>query len=229
MSSSASRERAKRYVTSMLAINPLWQSRQALELRHRVLRLPDVPGGFSSDNASQQDHGAKQAALQHGRQSIKDLQDNFYTLAIEDLNHQLDAIDVSELPQLRPVVNRMRVVAANRGVIAQMFQDEKMDRPLLQAFRKSLVASPADAGYLKEQYIQSLTNKKKQAAAKRTAERVAQHYPELHRLEKDWFETLQRPGSGKILTTSGFQLGWRFFLAFIVIRILIQIFQAAGD
>ena len=108
-----------------------------------------------------------------------------------------------------------------------------MDNGLFHAFKTAIVLPPAEAGYQREKFIQTIANRKQLKSVKKAVKYIREDHELLYELERDWFETilaLKRPSATTQAvreSTSSFELpdfGWGTYIVIaILIRILIRV------
>ena len=170
--------------------------------------------------------------------AIEKVQNEFWSLPIDQLKRKLEAIPVNKLPELRPIVSRLRTAASCRAQFPLLAQDGDMDMNLFRAFKSSVVLPPAEAGYHRERFLQSITDKKQLKSVKRSVASIRSNHPVLYEMEKDWFETIQNLKKPKVRSVSsgggeyyesdgGFEFGWGTWICVIIlIRVFIRILMS---
>ena len=161
----------------------------------------------------------------------------FGTMPLDQLQRSLLEIDVKQMPELTPVVKRLRTAAACRGEFPKLAATKGMDMPLFNAFRKIVVLPPAEAGYIREQFIQSLADRARVRDVRRAIRIIGSQYSILYGLERDWFSTLEGLKKPRVIGESGdgggFELpeiswfGW--VLIFIALRAVLRLMTSIGD
>lgn len=229
MSNPTADQRRRRYLSAVFALNPLWQSSQILHVRRSAFGLKPAEGAVAP---VREDTRQKSAAV---RKRIKQLQQEFWTMGLEDLKRQLGEIAALGIPEFTPVVKRLLTVASCRGAFPQLAQEKSMDMPLFRAFKTAVVLPPTEAGYAKEQFLYSLRDAKRVKMVKRSVATLRDQRPLLYALERDWFETLlklkkprPRPvAAAAAVESSSFELagvGWPvFFIGLFVLRVVLRL------
>ena len=118
-----------RYLKQALDLNPVWRAADVIELRARALRRtrldrPQIQA--DSVDVSQLRRAAKQ--------QIAQLQTDFWKMPLDALKRQLETLDLQRLPELTPVVSRLRTAAACRVEFQKLAQAPWMDSQLFDAF-----------------------------------------------------------------------------------------------
>ena len=188
--------KAQAYLREMFQMNPVWQSRQIVSFRRETLGLksiaPDQP-------ASHEDHARIERGRERAKKLLKHLQDNFFQMELERLQEELQSINTDLFPELSPIVERLRVATRHRDELISLHEDASLDKELLRAFGGAIILPPAEAGFVREQYLQSLKSGSQIRKARRTANYFKQRLPDLFGLERDWLTTVSdfsRKGGG---------------------------------
>ena len=223
----------QRYVRRALQMNPMWQSAELVDWRAKALgrsRLDRHELEAKADG----NISALRAAV---RGQIARVQAEFWQLPLSDLKRRLDALDTSPLPDLAPVVNRLKTAAAARGTFPQLAQEKWMQMPLFNAFKKAVVLPPAEAAHVRERFLSRITDKKELKQMQTAIDRMQAQYPLLYALERDWFQTIKKfkvrstGGESVSVSFSGLaDIGWPgMLLTVIAIRVLFRILRMMGE
>jgi hypothetical protein len=177
---------ARHYFGQILQLNPLYDPAGVLALRRKTLGLPAAvrEEAFQGAATSQQ-RATVMAALDRIRRE-------FWTLSLSQLQTTLEAINVERLPELRPLVARLRTVAACRGEFPRLASSVTGALPLFHAFKSAVVLPPAEAARHKEEFIRKVRDRQQVKLVRRTVRSIEREHPMLYELEKDWFETLSK-------------------------------------
>ncbi len=170
---------ANRYLRLAFQLNPMWQAEQLMDLRSRALRLPRLDKEQAVAGAGHDDMMALKIAA---RQQIQAIQSNFWKLPLDSLQQQLANIDVRRLPELAPVVERLRTTAACRAQFPPLSQESWMDPKLFNAFKTAVVLPPAEAGHIREFFLSRIGDKHQLKGLKKAAQMLEAKYPVLY----DW-------------------------------------------
>ncbi len=229
----SSESTAERYLKFALQMNPMYQAQQLIDLRAKVLRLQRL-------DKSQfiQEQVDVTALRQAARRQIADVQNNFWKMPIDALKQQLEMIDVRRLPDLAPVVGRLRTAAACRGEFPKLSQESWMDLKLLNAFRSAAVLPPTEAAHAREAFLSRIASNSELKKIKSAVKKLESSYPILYAMEHDWFQTLLnhklRNTSGEIGSSGGVEfsmpeIGWPvWLLVFVLIRAILRLIMTAG-
>lgn len=219
---------ARDYVTRMLRMNPLFDPAGVLALRRATLGLKAAVGDGPS--AARLVTPGERAAVVA---SIDRPRRDFWKLPIDQLQASLGAVDVKRLPDLRPLLDRLRAVASCRGEFARLAAAPGVYLPLVHAFKTAVVLPPGEAGPCKDQYIRGLKDRGQLKATRRTVTIVGRDFALLYPLEKDWFETLRtvklRRAPTEPVSYSVDFSGWTSFspAMVVIVLMLIRFFFAA--
>lgn len=176
---------AQKYCRRLLHMNPLYDAAAVLEARRKAFGLKPATA-LDAWTWSRPSAAERQAV----EQQLERLRRDFWTLPQDSLKAQLGQLNVRRLPELQPVVARLRMVAACRGEFPRLVAEQGIDRNLFAAFKTSAVLPPAEGGPVKEQFLRSLHDPDRHRQAVATAKRIRDGHPLLYQLEKDWFDTL---------------------------------------
>ncbi|MCG8649992.1 MAG: hypothetical protein MI861_09165, partial [Pirellulales bacterium] len=215
----------QRYLRKAFAFNPMWQSKEFLELRRGKLGLKSVANDLSADEITRR-QGRRHAVKQH----VKQIQNHFWTMPLDQLQQMLQAIDIEEMPELAPLVKRLRTTATCRADFPRMGAARGMDLSLFNAFRKVVVLPPAEAGYIREQFIQSLHHPSRLRDVRRAIRVIESDYSILFGLERDWFLTLSQLRKSQVVRQNGesgmdvSNVSWfAWIIVFVLLRALLRL------
>ncbi|MDX1925053.1 MAG: hypothetical protein SFV81_00965 [Pirellulaceae bacterium] len=177
---------------------------------------------------------------QAAKGQIAILQREFWKLPLPDLKRQLESLDIRKLPELAPVVNRLRTAAACRGEFPRLMQESWMDSKLFEAFKTAVVLPPVDAGMVRERFLSRVTDKNHLKKLQTAVKKIESEFPVLYALEADWFQTLKGfkiqklesefGGGGGSVAFDWSGMGWPLWLViFVIIRGLIKLISMAGQ
>ncbi len=177
-----------KYLRRVAELNPMWRSADLVDLRSRAFQITRQDKAKTTEAYS----GDIQQLRTAYRDFLHRIQAQFWQMPQPMLLQQLDSIDTQHLPELVPIIQRLRTVAAARGEFPKLAQEKWMIAPLFQAFKTAVVLPQSDAGLVRERFTGSIPNKKELAAIRKAADLIQQHYPHLYALESDFFETLRK-------------------------------------
>lgn len=164
------------YLAEALYLDPAQDHARVMELRRarRVAR-----GG--GDRVESYDEGAVREELSAVARDLLD----------EDpaaLRARLDALDVSRAPALSQRARRLRAVIDARPAIDAGTADPRADAAFADFVRRLLRANAQQAAELKRRSTTTLRNGARFREARRTIRLWRDEYPELHELERVWFD-----------------------------------------
>ena len=177
---------------------------------------------------------------QAAKTQIASVQREFWKLPLADLKRQLESLDVRKLPELAPVVNRLRTAAACRGEFPRLMQESWMDTKLFEAFKTAVVLPPVDAGTVRERFLSRITEKNQLKKIQTAVKKIEADFPVLYALERDWFQTLkgykvqktesEYAGGGGSVDFDWSGMGWPLWLViFFIIRVLLKLVSMSGQ
>lgn len=180
---------ARTYLLEMFDLNPIWQSGQ-------IIRRRDELWGITASNAlavATDRHDEEATRLRDkAMKCLQKLQAEFYQLPNEKLDHYLKFLEQKKLPEFAGRASRLRAIATERQTLldaTQAISDQKFKYSLLQG----LVASTAESGALKEQYIEAIIAEKRVGRACKAVAQFAKQYPSIRNLELNWFNLFLDP------------------------------------
>jgi hypothetical protein len=228
-------ESHQRYLKHAFQLNPVWRAADVIDLRARALKKTRL-----DNNRSKEELANVGVLRQAAKAQIATLQREFWKLPLTDLKRQLESLDVRKLPELAPVVNRLRTAAACRGEFPRLMQESWMDAKLFEAFKTAVVLPPVDAGAVRERFLSRVTNKNQLKKLQAAVKKMATEFPVLYALEADWFQTIKGfklqkvesefAGVGGSADFDWSGMGWPvWLLIFIVIRVLIRVVSMSGQ
>lgn len=177
---------------------------------------------------------------QAAKNQIAAIQREFWKLPLADLKRQLESLDVRKLPELAPVVNRLRTAAACRGEFPRLSQESWMDGKLFEAFKTAVVLPPVEAGAVRERYLNRIADKVHLKKVQSAVKKIETDFPVLYALERDWFQTLKgfkirKPESEYESADDSIDFDWSgmgwpaWLVIFVVIRILLRFMSTSGQ
>lgn len=231
--SSQPRKVSRSYLRRVLRLNPLVAPQAVLDTRREALGLKPVRGARPQVVANPRTQAQRQKVIAY----VAKMQDDFWTLPLEQLRKSIDAIDVREFPELRPTVARMRMVAACRSEIPKLTTLPNADIGLVHAFKSAVVQPAKDAGPIRERFLQSVRDVGRWKKIRNMVKAIRKQYPAIYQLERDWFETILKLKKPVAVSHSGeeaygggefeFEIPWRLLIigGIVIIRILMSLAQ----
>ena len=216
----------RKYLARVLAMNPVHQSGQILAMRNQML-------GIRSKDSLQLAAGSKLERLRvKARQQIENIREQMWRLHPQQLADMLNRIDVSQLPELKSAVDRLRVVISNHHHIRGLARHPKQHINLTNTFRRVVMLPPRDSGSVKEAYLRQIVESQDLPKIKSMAAMLKSEYPQLFALESDWLESIQSLrarqsySSGHAGAKEGYDQSIPWWLIWIAFVILFRIVSA---
>lgn len=206
----------KAYLREMFELNPMWQASQILRRRREIWTGTSNPfnaaGTSVSPSASGISNDADDAVALRNQERVRScldtLQEQFYQLPDEKLSQYLRFVQSDKRPEIRAKVKRLSAIAELRNALIQ-FQRESTDAKFSYSLCQGLISPPAQAGALKEQYIESIIAEKRVSASCRMIRDFVSTHPEVYQLERDWFDLFLDPANQR-QWSSRYSLSGRF-------------------
>ncbi len=227
----------RRYLSRAFELNPCWRSGDLIDLRSRALKLNRL------DQQAATGADEKLAKLRRAtKQRISRVQAEFWRLPLPELQQELAALDVRQLPELAAVARRLRTAAECRSEFPKLSQQPWMDRELFLAFKNAVALPAAEAGHARERFLVRLQSKRQLKRVKLAARKMQTEYPTLYALESDWLSTVdkyqwqrtptenthQSGSSGGGISLGSFEFSWPVWLVvLIVLRLLARLMSAS--
>jgi hypothetical protein len=225
---------AAAYLKQVAELNPMWRSSDLIDLRASHFNTPRLDGSKST-TAETGDLNELRSAY---KEYLNRIQAQFWQMPQPVLIQQLASIDTSRLPELVPVLDRLKTVANCRAEFPKLAQEPWMTWPLFHAFKTAVVLPQTEAGIVRERFTGSIPDKKELTRIRKAVANIEQQYPILYALERNFFQTLIKlelnttvPKQTKSIRQDdgdgGF--GWVIILiCFIIIKVLAAVFTAGS-
>ncbi|QDT88447.1 hypothetical protein [Gimesia algae] len=178
--------RETEYVKQLLQMNPLEQPLEILSLRHDFLK-PQT-GGRPIVDASLSIFERKEQTLKN----MEALRKCLWKLDDESLRAQVEAIDISEFPDLAISYSRLKAAADHRDSFRQLRQHRHCFPEFFNQFCGLVSASPQKATERRAECMEASrkgsfdTRNRSPKDYYRIAHSIQQELPELYQLEKPW-------------------------------------------
>ena len=210
---------AKAYVREMLDLNPIWHSPEIMRRRREIwtggksvsrAAEPNAPSTSSLSTSSPPTSNASVSAqpsidpasdpqTEHrlrvrARRCLEALETNFYQLPDEKLNQYLKFLQSDRLPEFAAKASHLRRVADQRSTLMDVGH-ETGDQKFTYSLQNSLIGPAAQAGALREQYIEAIITERRVAPACQMVKDFVSRHPEIYQLERDWFNLLLDPAN----------------------------------
>ncbi len=178
------------YARRLLQMNPLEQPRDILALRRDFLKPESELGNSINESVSFDDR--KEQTIKN----IDALRKGLWTLDSQTLRKQIEAIDISELPDLAVSLSRLKAIADHRESF-QKLQDHAACFPqFYEQFCSLVSASPQRIVKLRAEYLDASRKGSIDPRYRspreyyRIAKVIRREMPELYELEKPWLEQI---------------------------------------
>ena len=211
---------AKAYVREMLDLNPMWQSPEIMRRRREIWTggkaagvatkngrpvADHLPGNGLAEIVSRSDPQADQRLRNRARRCRERLEAEFYQLPDEKLDQYLRFLQSDRLPEFAAKASHLRRVADQRSVLMGV-GNETGDQKFTYSLLTSLICPAAQAGALREQYIEAIVTERRVVSACKMIKNFVARHPEIYHLERDWFDLLLDPENCKQWTA---KYSWR--------------------
>lgn len=181
------RQRAIDYLVQLLQMNPVHEGAEIIAARNDAL-------GLKKKTAAQP--AAPIDAQKADRRKLLDrleaLRRQFWTLPLDALHKQLNALDGQGFADLESAVARLRVVAAHRAKFPPLAQHADFDGELFSSLKEILTRSPRDTAVLREQVLSKFRNRAHRKRGRKMIALLQRELPAIYAIEADWFDTLYR-------------------------------------
>ncbi|MDF1746089.1 MAG: hypothetical protein P1V19_20485 [Gimesia sp.] len=178
------------YARRLLQMNPLEQPRDILALRRDFLKPESELGNSINESVSFDDR--KEQTIKN----IDSLRKGLWTLDSQTLRKQIEAIDISGLPDLAVSLSRLKAIAGHRESF-QKLQDHPACFPqFYEQFCSLVSASPQRIVKLRAEYLDASRKGDMDPRYRnpreyfRIAKVIRREMPELYELEKPWLEQI---------------------------------------
>lgn len=194
---------SQRYLGQIFSLNPLEQAAEILSLRRSFLRIPRPADRLTPEAEGLTDPAALSEQRERTRQQLKKIQSEFWQLSHESLASLLDGVSQTTLPEFRPLIHRLKIVASCRSEFQKLLVRKDTDTHLVSAFRAAVTLSPDKATGARERLIYGINSTERLKKAKSTVRLIQTEYPILFKLEQDWFNTILKSKlkKGEVITT----------------------------
>lgn len=220
----------RKYLARVLRMNPVNQSDQIIKLRNRLL----------GKNSSESDLLADQARMTKIRdrvaKQIDEIRNQMWRLHPSRLTEMLNAIDASQLPEMKNAVTRLQTVIDSHSNIQQLSQHHSQHINFVNTFKRVIMLPPRESGALKESYLRQIVVSPELKQIQRSVISLQREFPQLYSMEADWLSQIQNmkgratsleQSNGNAGGDSELQIpGWLIWVGFVVIfRIIAAIIR----
>jgi hypothetical protein len=141
---------------------------------------------------------------------LESVRSRFWTMPIDELNNQLQALDSRGFVDLEAAIARLRVVAAHRDRFPAFSQRPGFDGDFFSALKEVLVRSSRDTAVLREQILSIFRNRLRRKRSRLMVALLKTEMPAIYELEADWFDILYQqkaPPRVTLVTSSNARTG----------------------
>lgn len=206
------------YLEEVLAADPLVASEQIVAARNRFLGVA-VP-----DAVDHEAMRAKQGDRDALRETIAALQEEFPTLAADEVLARVARIDTAGHPDLESWLNRIRRCAGAADEFAQARASGKVADTVLDGLAEIAISSDEDATPLRSRRLRKMDGH----YCAKSAKVIQARYPLLHDLEPDWFARIRSLKRDRKLSASPAMFGVGFFAIYLLIKLVMFICKQMG-
>ena len=189
-------QRAIDHMARLLQMNPIHEGGEIICARNELLALAANKNGAMKTDTKRavpaEDQRADRRKLLDQLESVRG---QFWTVPIEELNNQLDALHSGGFVDLEAAVARLRIVAENRPRFPALAGKPGFDNIFFASFKEVLARSARDTVVLREQILGTLRVRSRRNAVRRMVQLLKTEMPGIYELESDWLDTLQRQKS----------------------------------
>ena len=223
----------RKYLYSVLQLNPATQADQIIASRQRMLGFAEV---VKHDPNSQETAKLRQRLTER----IKTIRSQFWIQTADELRVELENLPVGNFRDLKANVDRLKLIAVSRDQINSLSQEKPCNINLLNTFKRLIMSNPRDAGKIKERYLREMSRNANPEKVKRMAKMLRKKHPQIYEFESAWFDEILRLKVAKkqLLSDEGYQgvsvgfeiPGWIIYvLIIIVVRVLIAALRFRGN
>jgi hypothetical protein len=169
------------------------------------------------------------------KEFLNRIQAQFWQMPQPMLLQQLASINTAQLPELVPVLDRLKTVANCRSEFPKLAQEPWMVGPLFHAFKTAVVLPQAEAGIVRERFTGSIPSRKELGAIRTAVAKIEQSYPVLFALERNFFQTLlklelnpHRPQAPQSESNWPRYVWIALVVGFLILRALLVLFRDLG-
>ncbi|OYP33156.1 hypothetical protein [Rhodopirellula sp. MGV] len=186
-------EEFEAYVAEQIQINPVWDSATILRRRRELFGLQTR----TSETPVRQERSRTTDTVrlrEHARQTLSRLQRDFYSLPIEQLASEIDALDNDQIPEYAARVTQFRRIANHRNELLEL-PNILSEPAFVETLHRSLVASHAASGQLWESYIAEAVASRVVSQRVHVAIEFRNKFPDLYDLSRAWIDEICDPSN----------------------------------
>lgn len=166
-------------------MNPLQRAEEILALRNRYRRMKTPTARTVTEVDARE---LRQQAVD----GLQQVREQFWEERLTVLLTLLDELPLKPFPDLRQAAQRLKVLAAWREEFPRLLEATSLDPDLYGRMQRILVDSPREAGPLKEDIQEALSNGTQRKWILGWLSAVRRELPEVYNLEREWFDLLRR-------------------------------------
>jgi hypothetical protein len=182
---SSTLEPKARYALTMLALSPHLDAERILQIRAKALGQAVPSAAAPRPTADLKQQRARAQA------EIDLLRRQFWTTIPENLRQRIAAIDVKDLPELRPAVERLGAVVELQKEFARLQKHPQRQINLFNTLKRIVTLTAREAGAVKESYLRTAVKSESLADVKRMIGMLQQEFPMIYRLESNWLDEIR--------------------------------------
>ena len=222
----------RKYLYSVLQLNPATQADQIVASRQRMLGFAEV---VKHDPNSQKSADLRRRLTE----KIETIRSEFWIQPADELRVELDKLPVENFRDLKANVDRLKLILGSRDQIISLSKKKPFSINLLNTFKRLVMSTPRDAGKIKERYLRELPRSPNPGKVKRMTKMLRAKYPHIYDFESAWFDEILRLKVAKKPAESdyghqSFQLtseipSWVIYVGiFVIIRIILMLVRAGS-
>jgi hypothetical protein len=219
------------YLRLVADLNPIWRSSELVDLRAQQFNIPRMDRSKSFVDST----GDLQQLRDAYKEFLGRIQAQFWQMPQPMLLQQLASINTARLPELVPVLDRLKTVANCRSEFPKLAQEPWMVGPLFHTFKTAVVLPQAEAGIVRERFTGSIPSRKELGAIRNAVAKIEQSYPVLFALERNFFQTLlklelnpHRPLAQQYESNWPRYVWISIVIGFLILRVLLVLFRTSG-
>lgn len=216
-------QQTQQYLDRMLQLDPLPNASRMLDLRFRY-------AGLSTGQSKQEGQSANIAERRKlVSKRLDQIRTDFWTISPLDLRKRLEALNVSDLPELKASVDRLRLLTSYQDQFQQLAKHPQREINLYNTFRRIIMLPPRKAGTVKEKYLRQLPYSEARPKVREMVKMMRDKFPALYAIESDWFKQVGQIKSRRSDENEGISIGLEIpgWVIGLVIMIIIRILLIA--
>jgi hypothetical protein len=182
----ATNDRTLKYLKRALTLDPYSRGADIVRLRGKYHRIA-APDDVRVQDDAAEFHNQRMAA--HRR--VAALRGKFWEVPLALLNSTLAGIDTQRFPDLKPLVERLRLVAELRDDLKSQGRNDPANPGVWELLRTVLVAEGAEAAEARKTLEGRVGWSSYQKAITRAVEHLRAHFPRVYDLDREWLDRLR--------------------------------------